>query len=99
MTEQDKIRFRIVRIATVAVCLLSLIGVGSLCLTLFFRNYADPAVLTAIISITSGLVGSLSTLMVLPRPQNDQQQGDTIISTPSRPLGGTSVVTPEATKP
>ena len=44
-------------------------GVMSLCLTMFFRNYADPAVLTAIISITSTTAGSLGTILSNPRSQ------------------------------
>ncbi len=47
----------------------ALVGVVSLCMTLFFRNYADPAVLTAIISITSGSLGSLGTMLVSTRSQ------------------------------
>jgi hypothetical protein len=46
---------------------LAFIGVTSLCATMFFKNYADPAILTAIISITSGLVGALAGLLVSAR--------------------------------
>lgn len=49
--------------------LMAFVGVFSLCLTLFFRNYADPAVLTAIISITSGSLGSLGTMLVSTKSQ------------------------------
>lgn len=62
---------RIRRIAMITVCLMGFIGVFSLCATLFFRNYADPAVLTAIISITSGVVGSLTAIL---RPQQQQAE-------------------------
>ena len=67
---QQEMRARVVFLVVGILGILSTIGVSSLCLTLFFRNYADPAVLTAIISITSGLVGSLSTILLAsPRPQ------------------------------
>jgi hypothetical protein len=58
---------------------LALIGVSSLSATMFWKNYADPAVLTAIISITSGLVGSLGTVLVSTRTQ--PTSGDTKTST------------------
>ena len=58
--------------------LIAMTGVMALCLTMFFKNYADPAVLTAIISITSGAMGSLGTMLV---------------STRSQPTGGTTTAT------
>jgi hypothetical protein len=48
---------------------IAFIGVASLCATLFWKNYADPAVLTSIISITSGALGSLGTMLVSTRSQ------------------------------
>jgi hypothetical protein len=51
-------------VVVVAVSVLAAIGLISLCVTLFTKNYAEPSVLVAIISITSGLVGSLTTLIV-----------------------------------
>ncbi len=56
-----------VRIALVAICILAFISLSSLCLTLFYKNYADPAILTAIISIASTLVGALAG-MITTRP-------------------------------
>jgi len=52
------------RIAVVAICILAFVTVLSLCLTLFYKNYADPAILTAIISIASTLVGALTGMIV-----------------------------------
>jgi hypothetical protein len=57
-------RVRIIWTIIFALSALSFVGLSSLCLTLFYKNYADPAVLTAIISITSGVVGSLGTLAI-----------------------------------
>jgi hypothetical protein len=48
---------------------IAMIGVSSLCATLFYKNYADPAVLTSIISITSAAIGSLGTMLVSTRSQ------------------------------
>lgn len=49
--------------------IIAFLGVFSLCLTMFFKTYADPAVLTSIISITSGSIGSLGTMLVSTRSQ------------------------------
>jgi len=62
MTEEQ--RHKIIWTIIISLSVLALIGLSSLCLTLFYKNYADPAVLTAIISITSGVIGSLSTLAI-----------------------------------
>jgi len=51
------------------------VGMLSLCLTLFYKNYADPAVLTAIISITSGAIGSLGTMLVNTRSNPPASNG------------------------
>lgn len=64
---------------------LAFIGVTSLCLTLFYKNYADPAVLTAIISITSGSIGSLGTMLVSTRSQSAGGQTTATITTTSAP--------------
>ncbi len=94
LNEIDRIRFTIIRIAIVAVGALSLLCVTSLCLTLFYKNYADPVVLTAIITITGTLTGSLTTIMVLPRPK-DQPQPDITVSSPPQTV---ELKTPEPTE-
>ena len=40
--------------------LIAMTGVMALCLTMFFKNYADPAVLTAIISVLRSVPNSAS---------------------------------------
>lgn len=70
MSEEN--RTKIIFIAVIAVCILAFIGVVSLCLTMFYKSYADPAVLTSIIAITTGLVGSLSTMMGFRSPPMPQ---------------------------
>lgn len=58
---------RIIFLVVIAIALLAFMGVGTLCLSLFLHTYADPAILTALISLTSGLVGSLVTMLSSPR--------------------------------
>ncbi len=64
---------------------LAFISVSSLCATLFFKNYADPAVLTSIIAIASALVGSLGTLLVNTRSQTSAGQTTSTITTTTLP--------------
>jgi hypothetical protein len=66
----DTQRARIIWTIVMALSTMGLIGLSALCLTLFYKNYADPAVLTAIIAISSGVIGSLGTMAVAkPSPQ------------------------------
>lgn len=60
-------------IIVVSIAFLATIGLLALCGTLFYKNYADPSVLSSLIAIEGGLVGSLSTLlsnMRQPLPAN-----------------------------
>lgn len=67
---------------------LALTGVTSLCISLFYKTYADPAILTAIITITSGLVGSLTTILANPRTQPASSESTTTITTSVKPSNG-----------
>jgi hypothetical protein len=58
---------KIIYIVVVSIASLAFIGVSALSASLFIKNYADPAILTALISITSGAVGSLGSLLVSSR--------------------------------
>lgn len=49
-----------------------LICVGALCGTLFYKNYSDPVVLTALISLTSVLGGNLGSILGGPRSMREQ---------------------------
>lgn len=42
---------------------MALMGVTSLCASLFIHVYADPSIMTAVLTITSGLVGTLGALL------------------------------------
>lgn len=57
----------VIYIVIIAIATLALIGVSCLSASLFVKSYADPSILSALISITSGLVGSLVTLLSSPR--------------------------------
>jgi len=57
----------LVYIVVVSLSGLAFLGLGSLCATLFWRNYVDPAVLTAIISMTSATVGAIGGILSSPR--------------------------------
>jgi hypothetical protein len=50
-----------------AIAALAFVGLGSLCASMFLHTYADPAIMTAIITLTGGLVGSLGTILSSPR--------------------------------
>lgn len=58
---------KVIYIIIAAISVLAIMGVATLCLSLFMHTYADAAILTAIITITSNLTGSLMTLLVSPR--------------------------------
>ena len=73
----------IVFIVVTTLGLLSLIGVLSMAVTLFYKTYADPAVLTAFIAITSGAIGSLSSLLVNTRQPTTNGQPSTTVATSS----------------
>jgi hypothetical protein len=83
---------RILYIVICSISVLALIGVSALSASLFVKNYADPAILTALISITSGLVGSLGTILANTRQTSGAATMTTTVTTP--PIsgnGGTTV--------
>lgn len=47
-------------VRSVTMCALALLLCGALCATLFFKNYADPTVLVAIIASTNFVLGYLA---------------------------------------
>lgn len=60
-----------------------LVCVGALCLTLFYKTYSDPVVLTALIALTGTLGGNLGS--ILGGPQRMMQQQPDITMTPGPP--------------
>jgi hypothetical protein len=85
-----------------ALAFLALIGLGSLCASLFLHTYADPAILTAIITMTGGLVGSLGTILSSPRSAmttTTSTTSDSGTTTTTKPviLAPIANVTPEPT--
>lgn len=56
-----------VLIVIIAQAILAFICVVALCLSLFYKNYAEPAILSAIILLTGTLVGNLGSILGGPR--------------------------------
>jgi len=73
---------KIIYVVIFSEAILAAFGVLALCLTMFFKNYAEPAVLTAIITITSSLVGSFTTILV---KTGQPPQNTTTVTTPATP--------------
>lgn len=61
-----------------------LICVGALCGTLFYKNYSDPVVLTALISLTSVLGGNLGSILGGPRNMPPQTQDVIVKNDPEK---------------
>lgn len=62
---------------SITMCALALLLCGALCATLFFKNYADPTVLVAIIASTNFVLGYLA-------GKRTQQTETTVTSDPSK---------------
>lgn len=77
---------QIIMIVIVSEAILAGAGVISLCLSLFYKTYADPAILTALIAITSGLVGSLSTILTNTRQITSTPPEIKVANTPGEPV-------------
>lgn len=58
---------KVLYIVVGALAILDFCCVASLCMTLFYKNYADPAVLSALIALTGSLTGSLGSILVNTR--------------------------------
>lgn len=72
---------RIAYIVVIGQVILAVICVGSLCFTLFFKNYSDPVVITALIAITGTLIGNLGSILGGPmRQMMQQKQPDITVS-------------------
>lgn len=101
-TTMSQIPTKLIYVVTIAIAALAFMGVFTLCLSLFLHTYADPAILTALISLTSGLVGSLVTLLSNPRthpPGDTTATTTTTTTTPIVPPGQPAevvVVNPES---
>jgi len=75
---------KVIIIVVSSISILAFIGVSSICASLFLHTYADPAILTALIATTSGLVGSLTTILSSPRsmsPTGDTTTTSTVTTT------------------
>ncbi len=57
----------IVAIIVGTLCTIALIGVVSLSLTLFYKTYVDPTILTSFIALTTASIGTVSGLLANTR--------------------------------
>lgn len=57
-------RIRLFSFMVIFLCVLAAIGMLAMAGTIYFPTKTEPAVLTAFIAITSGLIGSLTTLLM-----------------------------------
>lgn len=64
-------------VRSITMCVLALLLCSALCATLFFKNYADPTVLVAIIGNTSFVLGYLA-------GKRTQQTDTTTTTTPTK---------------
>lgn len=76
---------KILYIVVCTIGVLAFICVSSLCLSLFYHVYADAAIMTAIITISGGLIGSLGTLLSSTRTASTQQDTTTTVTSTSTP--------------
>lgn len=79
---------RVIYIIVLTEAALALIGVSALAFSLFYKTYADPSILTALIALTSGLVGSLGTILTNTRqnPINPEPIPTKIEQGPNNPV-------------
>lgn len=83
----SQIPTRLIYLVVITIGVLAIMGLGSLCAALFWHVYADPAIMTAIITLTSGLTGSLVTILSNPRthPPGDSTTTTTTTATSAPP--------------
>ena len=82
---QSQTPSKLLFIIVAALAAVSIIGVCALCLSLFYKNYADPGILTALIAITSGATGNLASMLNNTRqaaPTNGTTTTSTTTTTP-----------------
>jgi hypothetical protein len=84
---------QILYIVVITLAGLAFIGVSALSFSLFYKTYADPSILTALIAITSGLIGSLGSILTNTRQmpaaiESTTTTTSTTAPTPKPPGGG-----------
>jgi hypothetical protein len=82
-------------IIVAALAAVSIIGVSALCISLFYKNYADPAILTALIAITSGATGNLASMLNNTRQAAQPTNGSTTTTTTTAPAKVTTETSPQ----
>jgi hypothetical protein len=64
---------KLIFIVVCSIAILAAIGMCSICASLFLHVYADAAIVTAVLTLTSGLVGALTGLLINTRTQQPQE--------------------------
>lgn len=77
---------KVVYIVVIGQVALTVICVMALCLTLFYKNYSDPVVITALIAITGTLIGNLGSILGGPMRQMMRADKVEVINEPSNPV-------------
>lgn len=65
---------KIAYIVVIGQVILAVVCVCALCFTLFYKNYSDPVVITALIAITGTLIGNLGSILGGPMRQMAQNK-------------------------
>ena len=89
---------KILYIIVVSEAVLGFVGVSALSISLFVKSYADPAILTALIAITSGLVGNLAAMLNNTR-QTPATNGSTTTSATTTTTTPAKITTPQQPTP
>lgn len=76
---------KLIFLVVIAIATITGFGVLSLCLSMFFKTWSDPATLTAVIAITTGGLGSLTTILANPRTQPPATESTTTTTTTQAP--------------
>lgn len=75
---------KVVYIIVIAISILTMMGMGTLCAGMFFHVYADNSIMVAVISMTSTLSGSLTTLLIGRNMMQTPPQDITVTGTPPK---------------
>jgi hypothetical protein len=82
-------------VRAITICAISVIMIIALCLTLFFKNYADPTVLITITTLTGTVIGYLAG----KRSVSGEPIETTVVNPPTEPVPTANVKSDETWKP
>lgn len=74
-------------IVVITKAVLAAICVSAICLAMFYKNYSDPATLSALFLLTGTLVGNLKGTGMMPNPfKSDKPLPTQITNLPTQPV-------------